>query len=285
VVDRRARSRNPPGAEQGLEPEHHPGRILHQVLTRPVELLEASAVSAPVIYRTQAAAAEHGIHKTGCVGLKAWGRQWMNLGTFAIGSPPYNAALQAITEQFVAANTNPAQLPNRSSLNQLRTNEILNPPWQLREFHLAGEDVDTGHLRQVVVKQTLRTELNTQQVVADYIAHDQASIAAGTNVVPAEFPVPPGDRSSGRTPTLLLSGWLLGRAPAPSQRELGFVGPRKILVQHLQRLSHERDAYSLHAHQAGSEPRGTGVAVGVPHGPARRAGSCRGKGSGGPDEP
>jgi len=134
---------------------------------------------------------EYGIHKTGCPGLKGWAQQWMNLSHFTIGSESYDSALAVITEQFVGRNTNPAQLPNRSSLNQLRTNEILSGPWQLREFHLAGEDVDIGHLRQVVVKQTPRDELNAQQIVADYIARDHVQIGNGTNVVPTEFSPPP----------------------------------------------------------------------------------------------
>ena len=63
---------------------------------------------------------EYGIHRTGCVGLKAWAQQWMNLATFTIGTETYDSVLAVITEQFVERNTNPAQLPNRSSLTGTR---------------------------------------------------------------------------------------------------------------------------------------------------------------------
>jgi hypothetical protein len=135
---------------------------------------------------------EYGITKGGCVDLKAWAQQWQGLSSHALGSPAYNAALAAITEQFVAANTDVTQFPNRSALNQLRTNEFLNSPWQLREFRLAADDGDVGHLRQVTVKQNPRDDLNSQQVVADFINPNAAAILAGAHVVPAEFPVPPG---------------------------------------------------------------------------------------------
>ena len=42
--------------------------------------------------------AEAAVEPPGESDVPAWAQQWMNLGTFAIGSPPYNAALQAITE-------------------------------------------------------------------------------------------------------------------------------------------------------------------------------------------
>jgi hypothetical protein len=124
---------------------------------------------------------EYGIRKNGCVDLRTWARQWNDLGTLALGSPAYNDALEAITEQFVPAGSDPSK-PNGSALNQLRTNEIaLAGPWELREFRLFGEDSDAGHLREVTVKQTPDASLNGTKVLADFVN-------SGATDVPLEFP-------------------------------------------------------------------------------------------------
>ena len=145
---------------------------------------------------------EYGIKKSGCFAIKAWGKQWLDLQLHPLGSPAYNAALQAITDQFVSAGADPAKLPNKSALNQLRTNEIvLANPWELREFRIFADDSDAGHLREVTVKQTPDFDLNGQAVIADYINANEAAILAGTYQVPLEFP--PG------------SPFLGGAAPTP----------------------------------------------------------------------
>lgn len=88
---------------------------------------------------------EYGVHKRNCRELRDWARQWSALGSLTLGTPAYNSALEAITEQFARANAAPSK-PNGSALNQLRTNEnALNPIWELREFkigrrHLLVED-------------------------------------------------------------------------------------------------------------------------------------------------
>lgn len=159
---------------------------------------------------------EYGITRTGCLGLKAWAQQWFDLRNFTLGTPQYNAALEAITEQFVAANTDPTQFPNRSSLNQLRTNEFLNSPWQLREFRLASDDADVGQLRQVTVKQNPRDDLNRQQIIADYVNANSALILLNRHVVPPEFPVPPGDPFLGPQSNADFADFWDGLGPNPS---------------------------------------------------------------------
>lgn len=133
---------------------------------------------------------EYGIKRPSCMARKAWGQAWFDLKNNPIGSPAYNAALEALTVQFTEANTNPSQLPNKSSLNQLRTNEfVISPFWELREFHLAGDDSDIGHLRETTVKRTPDFPLDNQQVVADFINANAADILNDTYDVDAEFPV------------------------------------------------------------------------------------------------
>ena len=79
---------------------------------------------------------EYGVPIQGCVPVRSWAQQWVNLNSLVLGSTTYNAALQAITDQVVLRNDAPSK-PNGSALNQLRTNEIaLASPWELRQFNL-----------------------------------------------------------------------------------------------------------------------------------------------------
>ncbi|HEX7839213.1 MAG TPA: hypothetical protein VF469_17165 [Kofleriaceae bacterium] len=79
---------------------------------------------------------EYGVPIRGCVNVRSWAQQWVNLNSLVLGSAAYNAALQAITDQVVLRNDAPGK-PNGSALNQLRTNEIaIGSPWELRQFNL-----------------------------------------------------------------------------------------------------------------------------------------------------
>jgi hypothetical protein len=79
---------------------------------------------------------EYGVPIQGCLPVKSWAQQWVNLSSFVLGSAAYNTALQAITDQVVLRNKAPSK-PNGSALNQLRTNEIaIGNPWELRQFNL-----------------------------------------------------------------------------------------------------------------------------------------------------
>ncbi len=82
---------------------------------------------------------EFRVPKCNCEGVKSWAQQWDALKNFVPGSAAYNSRLQAITQQFVLANSNPRK-PNGSALGQLRTNEVaLAAPWELREFQLTQQ--------------------------------------------------------------------------------------------------------------------------------------------------
>lgn len=133
---------------------------------------------------------EYGIDVNGCSDLKGWHQQWKDLDNNPVGSPAYNAALEAITRQFTDHGTNPNQLPNQSSLSQLRTNEIaLNAPWELREFTLQGPAGATpGELALVTVKQTPDLGLNNTPTLSVFIASVAGDILADQHVVPNRFP-------------------------------------------------------------------------------------------------
>jgi hypothetical protein len=132
---------------------------------------------------------EYGIKKRGCVDLRNWARQWKDLDLNPIGTPAYNAALEAITEQFAKANSDPSK-PNGSALNQLRTNEVaLTRPWELREFQVGPKgDPLAGFLKEVTVKQTPDITLNRTPTLVNYVNTFTGDILAGTYKVPLDFP-------------------------------------------------------------------------------------------------
>src|ERR1700674_287093 len=131
---------------------------------------------------------EYGIPKAGCFSVRNWAQQWEHLSSLTLGTAAFNAALEAITDQFTAAGANPAKVGG-TTLDQLRTDEIaLTFPWELREFHevpLSGSQVQ---LQQVVVKQTTESSLNGATVLGDYINANQAQIQKNTYDVPTQFP-------------------------------------------------------------------------------------------------
>lgn len=89
---------------------------------------------------------EYGLVASDRAGVKGWAERWHGLGRLSFGAD-YNAALQAITDSFVRPEGN----SSGGILNQIRTNEGLALPWQLREFRL---DAATGRLANVPLKDT-----------------------------------------------------------------------------------------------------------------------------------
>lgn len=123
---------------------------------------------------------EYGVPISGCTNVQNYGQQWVNLGNIALGSPAFNPALQAITDQFTTADAN-MQKPNRSALNQLRTNEnALNPLWELREFVLPGRGPVMTTLNITSTKQTPHHTLNHSSLLANYINSNSTFILNGT---------------------------------------------------------------------------------------------------------
>ncbi|QEC69684.1 hypothetical protein FRZ67_21150 [Panacibacter ginsenosidivorans] len=76
-----------------------------------------------------------------CDTLQNWAQQWFNLKNFTLGSPGYNAALQAITDQYSKWGT--GNRVGNTNLDAIRTNERELAPldgsprrWEFREFGL-----------------------------------------------------------------------------------------------------------------------------------------------------
>lgn len=154
------------------------GRFVFGVLDRRPDARECSFLPFAVIF-------EYGVTRNGCRGLRSWAQEWVALSSLPLGSPAYNAALTAITEQFAAANAAPTK-PNGSALNQLRTNEnALDPLWELREFRI---DEDSHLLFTDTTKQTPDESLNRTAVIGQFIQAHTPEILAGKHVVPDRFP-------------------------------------------------------------------------------------------------
>lgn len=159
---------------------------------------------------------EYGIDQPDCNGVINWAQQWVNLSSLPLGSPAYNAALEAITQQFAKAGVAPAKV-NGSALNQVRTNEFLpapTGPWELREFRLTMTKEDpfppTGDLIETTVKQTPDAILNNTNTLADYINANCVPILTDSHIVPLAFP-----RSFLDPPLPNPPGFLGGNSPVP----------------------------------------------------------------------
>ncbi len=161
---------------------------------------------------------EYCVPKNTCGEIKEWGLQWYGLSQIPFG-PAFNAALQKITDQFAVANADPSRHPNLSALNQLRANELLREPWDLREWRLFPTDSDAGWLREVTVKQTPDPDHNLRPIIAEYCAANAAQILAEKHVVPLEWRTPGKPRVpflGGDAPMATAGFFWDGPAPAAS---------------------------------------------------------------------
>ena len=132
---------------------------------------------------------EYAVPKNTCAEIKSYGLEWYNLNRMTFG-PDYNAALQHITDQFAAAGADPRRKPNLSALSQLRANELLREPWELREWRLFPNDSDSGWLREVTVKQTPDPDHNFQPIISEFCAANAGLILAEKHLVPLMWRTP-----------------------------------------------------------------------------------------------
>lgn len=144
---------------------------------------------------------EYGVPHHTCTEIRNWAINWANLQNVPITRRPdgsldysqYNAALEAITDEFTRANAE-ASKPNGSALNQLRSNEIaLGVKWELREFQI---DPVTRLLREVEVKQTpdrdtfnnsgfsFQPKGSQAKALADWVMSNADAIKADKHTVP-----------------------------------------------------------------------------------------------------
>jgi hypothetical protein len=135
---------------------------------------------------------EYGIDRSSCADVKSWAQQWVALSSIPMPSAQFNQALENITEQFVRAGAAPHKV-NGSALNQLRTNDFLQPApiWELREFRLTPgpEDpfVANGHLKMTTVKLTPDEQFNNTATLGNYLNANFAQVCAEQHIVPLQF--------------------------------------------------------------------------------------------------
>ncbi|MFZ1072268.1 MAG: hypothetical protein WAO21_02425 [Verrucomicrobiia bacterium] len=149
---------------------------------------------------------EYGVPIDSCTGIRNWANQWLQLANFTLGSPAYNAALEAITKQFTDADADPSK-PNGSALDQLRTDEFeLAGVWELREFHISPGD---GQLHEATVAQTPDRGTYDPAIfpaapgaanLAVWINQNSAAVDSVTYTVPLDMPAPPAPAPPPSTP-------------------------------------------------------------------------------------
>ncbi|MEP6845572.1 MAG: choice-of-anchor X domain-containing protein, partial [Panacibacter sp.] len=138
---------------------------------------------------------EYGIPKIdNCDTLQDWARQWYNLKNYTLGSSEYNAALQAVTDQYARCGTSPGR-PNQSSLDALRTGEralasTLPVRWEFRQFKISST---TPNLISTTISQVPADKYNEQfdnpdvRRMVKYINENKARINADNYTVPAIY--------------------------------------------------------------------------------------------------
>ncbi len=107
---------------------------------------------------------EYAIRRSGC-SIKAWGEDWADLSTMSLGSTQYADALADLTRQFTDLTTS----PNSNRLGQLRTNERIQSPWELREFHMT----DTGFLSMDTIKLTPDLSFNSTPLLGSLMVEPE----------------------------------------------------------------------------------------------------------------
>ncbi|UQA61197.1 hypothetical protein [Polyangium aurulentum] len=180
---------------EGLDLEKAPFRLL--AITNRVDLAEANGQAGEgriifgVVDKDGGALPftvifEYKLLSRGGMRAQEWARQWHALSDLPLGSPEYNAKLQALTDKFTTA----------SALAQLRTNEIaLEKPWELREFHLRN-----GRLAPAAMELTPDLSFNGTQVLAKFIDRNRNKIDGETHAVRSRFQGDPYQAASALAP-------------------------------------------------------------------------------------
>ncbi|QSQ14199.1 hypothetical protein [Myxococcus landrumensis] len=114
--------------------------------------------------------------------FQRWARDWHELGRIGVGNPGYNEKLEALTDRFTKSFVARGAYLG-SAIHQVRTNEnVLDPLWELREFHLGPEGLTPAH-----VALTPNLFLNGSRILSDYVNLNMSSILSETHTVPELF--------------------------------------------------------------------------------------------------
>jgi hypothetical protein len=137
---------------------------------------------------------EYGVPLGTCLQIKNWAQQWQQLsGLDFVSADPtstFNADLEDLTDVVALANADPSK-PNGSAINQLRSNNFIEPftlPWTMREWQITGAGIAPSHLTAVTTKQTPANSKMGTSDLANYLNTFETDILAGTHSVPLSFP-------------------------------------------------------------------------------------------------
>jgi hypothetical protein len=119
--------------------------------------------------------------------LLNWALRWHALGRASLQGDAnlnkYRAELNTLIQDYTLGN----KLSFMGRLNQIRTNEFIDSPWQLREFHL---NADGTGLRYVPVLLTPDHGLKGSAALASFITRNQSDIIGGRFPLPLDPAVP-----------------------------------------------------------------------------------------------
>lgn len=112
-----------------------------------------------------------------------WALKWHSLSKHESFDSAYIAELKEVVSGFTGKNTSPSRV-NGSSIGQVRTNDIINSPWELREFILE----DQG-FTEATRKMTPDNSFQRSQMLSDWMndSTNDANIRALDYVVPESF--------------------------------------------------------------------------------------------------
>ncbi|MEM7034379.1 MAG: Calx-beta domain-containing protein, partial [Chloroflexota bacterium] len=124
---------------------------------------------------------EYGIPAANTNDIKQWAEEIHALG--ALTGEAYNSALQTYTNKITGLNAVPEK-PNGSAINQIRSNEFLSSPWELREFVLS----ENGSLMLTTVKQTPPNSFNGSTELGNFINANQSTLLRVNGITGAPDP-------------------------------------------------------------------------------------------------
>lgn len=153
------------------------GRLIYEVLNA-----QGAAEAFTIIF-------EFGLGGPGVAdfNLLNWALRWHALGRASLQGDAnlnnYRSELNTLIQDYTHGNK--SSFTGR--LNQVRTNEFIAQPWQLREFHLTA---DGTRLRYVPVALTPANVLKETAALSDFVSRNQAEIIAGGFPLPLDPAVP-----------------------------------------------------------------------------------------------
>lgn len=162
-------------------PDTHEGRFVFAVLDRPSLRPQDDPAAATLPFTL---ILEYGLPDT----PHEWAAAWHELAGLECrpeNCADYLAALGRLVDRFAKAGLDPER-PGGSRLNQIRTNDILSFPPELREFRLAR----SGEVARLSPSPVLRTPdfaLNGSAELASWMVAQADAIETGTYVLPPEF--------------------------------------------------------------------------------------------------